>query len=437
MLGLLFTYALTYGGAVASLFNPFVGLLIYVCFASIRPETLWHWAVPPGNYSRIVALALLAGWAVNGFGNWSFGRAKPIVYALLGYWLWACLSATQAEDQSRAWRWVESQGKIVLPFLVGMTIVDSISKLKQLAWVIALSHAYVAYEFNVSFYSGFNALHEVGFGSMDNNSFSIALCASAGLTFFLGMNAPRTWLRLLAFASTGLTVNAIFFAYSRGGMIALIVTAAISFFLIPKRPAHYATFALAVVVAIRLAGPQVIERFVTVFASEETRDASAQSRVVMWQICIDQMVKLPAFGLGPHHFPHYATSFGLTPLKEAHTLWLQIGAELGVPGLLCLVAFYALCIVRLWPFCNGPAGRINPWFADTARMVIAALTGFAVSAQFVSLPGLETPYYIVLLGAGALKLASASKGTFAIDEQDTEESADMDSALDPVHAVYS
>jgi hypothetical protein len=42
-------------------------------------------------------------------------------------------------------------------------------------------------------------------------------------------------------------------------------------------------------------------------------------------------------------------------------------------------------------------------------MVLAAITGFAVSAQFVSLPGLETPYYIVLLGAGALKLVPSAR----------------------------
>ena len=48
----------------------------------------------------------------------------------------------------------------------------------------------------------------------------------------------------------------------------------------------------------------------------------------------------------------------------------------------------------------------DPWFRDVARMVIASLTGFAVSAQFVSLVGLEAPYYVALLGAGALKLAS-------------------------------
>ena len=41
MKGLIFTYAMTYGGALASLFDPFVGLLIYVCFAIVKPESMW------------------------------------------------------------------------------------------------------------------------------------------------------------------------------------------------------------------------------------------------------------------------------------------------------------------------------------------------------------------------------------------------------------
>ena len=35
-----------------------------------------------------------------------------------------------------------------------------------------------------------------------------------------------------------------------------------------------------------------------------------------------------------------------------------------------------------------------------ARMVWASLVGFFVSAQFVSLEGLELPYYITLVGLG-------------------------------------
>src|SRR5207249_1975903 len=69
MKGLIFTYILTYGGAIIAPFRPFAGLLIYICFATIKPEALWYWSVPKGNYSRIIAIALLLGWAAHGFGR--------------------------------------------------------------------------------------------------------------------------------------------------------------------------------------------------------------------------------------------------------------------------------------------------------------------------------------------------------------------------------
>jgi hypothetical protein len=53
-------------------------------------------------------------------------------------------------------------------------------------------------------------------------------------------------------------------------------------------------------------------------------------------------------------------------------------------------------------------------------MVIAALVGFSVAAQFVSLVGLESPYYVVLLGAGALKLTSTHQAESEEDEEPSE-----------------
>ena len=50
----------------------------------------------------------------------------------------------------------------------------------------------------------------------------------------------------------------------------------------------------------------------------------------------------------------------------------------------------------------------DPWFRDAGRMVVAGIIGFAIAAQFVSLYGLEVPYYIALIGAGALKLSSTA-----------------------------
>ena len=112
----------------------------------------------------------------------------------------------------------------------------------------------------------------------------------------------------------------------------------------------------------------------------------------------------PALGVGPNHFPLAAPEFGY-PEMHAHSLWLQVGAELGFPGLGFLIAFYGITMWRLRQMIHE-AQNVDPWFAHSGRMVIAALVGFAVSGCFVSLVGLELPYYIVLIGAGALRLST-------------------------------
>lgn len=403
MKGLIFTYALTYGGSAIALFNPFIGLLIYVCFALVRPQSLWHWSVPAGNYSRTIALALLAGWALHGFGHWNFGKARPVVVCLLGFMLWMVLSSYFAFDTVVAWQATEPIAKIVLPFVVGITLIDSYGKVKALAWVIMLSQGYVAYDLNMSYYGGYNRLTDVGFGGMDNNCNAIAMVCGAGFAFFLGL-AETGWRRWLAFLCAALMTHAILFAFSRGGMLALIVAGGTSFVLIPKRPIYYGYLLLAVLLALRLAGPEVRTRFYSTFAEQETRDSSAQSRLDMWGICWDMTLSNPFVGVGPNNFPVLAATVGLTENKQAHSLWMQAAAELGFPGVGFLLAFYLTTIWRLWSIARETR-VFAPDIANCCNMVIASLVGFMVAAQFVSLAGLEIPYYVALVGAGYIKLS--------------------------------
>jgi probable O-glycosylation ligase (exosortase A-associated) len=404
--GLIFTYALTYGGAVISLFRPFYGLLIYISFSILRPESLWHWSVPKGNYSRIVAISLLLGWALKSFGDWQLKRGWGVVLALLGFWGWSVVSAAAAPVPEVAWHFVEEMAKIVLPFLVGITTITSIAQLKQLTWVILLSQGYVALELNLAYLSGFNMVQEIGFGGMDNNCVGIAMNACIGLAFFLGLSTPRWYLKGVALLSALLMAHVILFTFSRGGMFGLIVNGLVTFLLIPKRLGHYVVVIVCVLLVLRLAGPEVRERFISTFADKEKRDESADSRVRLWSNCLDCMIKHAVLGIGPHHFPQVASQYGWPHGKEAHTTWLQVAAEMGLPGVSMLAAFYAICWIRLIPFVRREEPGAVLCVRYLACMVCVSLVGFAVSAQFVTLTGLEVPYYVTLIGAGLLKITS-------------------------------
>jgi O-antigen ligase len=255
------------------------------------------------------------------------------------------------------------------------------------------------------YFGGYNRLWLEGFGGMDNNCNAIALVTCVGLSAFLGLAAERWWQRALAFTSTALMVHAILFSFSRGGMLSLCVTGLVAFLLIPKRPIYYLGFAIALVGAIQLAGPQVVARFGTAFASSEERDYSGESRLQLWSACIDSIQKRP-FGVGPSNWGEAVTEYGFGRGKLAHSLWLQLGAELGVVGLILIAWFYGGTVRRLWPLTREWTRVPDPWFRHFARMVVASLTGFTVSAQFVSLDLLEQPYYVALIGAGLLKIQS-------------------------------
>jgi len=432
MLGLIFTLVMTAGGSLAALVNPFIGLLVYISFAIIKPQETWHWSVPQGNYSRIVALALLAGWAFRLFGSWRLGRSTAIVVLLLGYmgwtvmgavfapdfetyWGWATLGTVLSPEAATSWQFVETLAKIVLPFLVGITVIDSRAKVNQLAWVIVLSQAFVAYEMNLSYLAeGYNRIRYEGFAGMDNNSAAIAMVTCIGLAFFLGFRTESWWKRGVAWMSALFMLHAVLLTFSRGGVLSLIVTAAVGFLLIPKRWPHYVGFAGAVCLGLYLAGPELRARFLTTFGEEDGRDYAAQSRLDLWKDCVDVMMRRPFYGVGPNNWPAVASEYGWPEGKEAHSLWFQTGAEQGFPGLALLLAFYGLCIWRLWRLRRRLEGTADSWAPDYARMVITSLVGFMVSAQFVSLEALETPYYVVLVGAAVLKLTPLPAVTPAV-----------------------
>jgi O-antigen ligase len=193
-------------------------------------------------------------------------------------------------------------------------------------------------------------------------------------------------------------------------MVALAVAGLVAFILMPKRPLHLALMLAVVVCTLALAGKEVRARFLTAFAAQEERDASAQSRLQLWGNLWDTMCEHPVVGVGPNHFALVSSTFGWKAGKEGHSMWLQIGAELGFPALLLLAAAYGLCVIRLWPLARPRASAVDPQVQALARMVITALVGFAVAAQFISLWALEAPYYVLLVGAGILRLPPGEPG---------------------------
>ncbi len=441
MKGLLFTWLLTFLGITGCVITPFYGFLAYVALALLRPEFLWSHSINGSRFSLIVAMAMLISWGIRGFGRWDLGKARPVVLLFTGFWLWSVLGAMYADSPSHAWYYVEQMGKILLPFLIGITSVRDIDNLKKLAWVIVLCEGYVCFEMNMWYFSGRNVLWESGFGGVDNNSAAIGFVTALGVTAFMLLHEKSKWKLCLLAACGAFIAHAIQFSFSRGAMLATGVLGITAFFIIRKTTKHYVLFGLAAVALIGLAGPEVHDRFWQTFEKQHgQREESAQSRLDLWEDCGVVLLRHPVMGCGPDHWPLLAHTFGWERGKEAHSLWVQTAAETGIPGITLFAGFYVICMWRCWVMMRRLTPDDDRWFRDSAQLTIASLCGFGVAAQFVSLEALEVPYYVALLGAGSLVLhsrqqkpqtARSSDGSLRCEPTDWRDSIGQPAAADP------
>ena len=408
MKGLILTYLLTFFGVTGCAITPFYGFLAYVALALLRPEFMWSHSISGGRYSLIVSIAMLISWMLLGRDRWDLGKARPVVLLFSGFWLWSVLGALFADNPSHAWYFVEQMGKILLPFLVGITTVRSVDDLKKLAWVIVLCEGYVCFEMNQYYFSGYNYLWINGFGGVDNNSAAIGFVTALGVTAFLFLHEGAWWKRCILIFCGAMIAHAIQFSFSRGAMLATGVLGVTAWIVIRNKTTfHYSLFGFAALALIGLAGPEVHQRFWETFEKQDGQhEESAQSRLDLWADCAVVVARNPVMGCGPNHWPLIAHTFGWEKGKEAHSLWVQTTAETGIPGIIMFAGFYVVCMWRCWILMLRLRPEDDPWYRDSCQLTIASLCGFGVAAQFVSLEALEVPYYVALLGAGTLLIHS-------------------------------
>jgi O-antigen ligase len=406
MKGLVLTYIITLIGGIAGLRYPLIGLNVYVGLAVLRPQFIFSFAGDLSKLSLFVGVLMLIGWALQGFGSWQFGRARAIVLALVAYVLWFILSSFQAMDQQRAYTALEELLKIALPFLAGVTLMNGVKDWRPMLWTIVLSMGYVGFELNLAYYKGFNAAY-YGFGGMDNNTFGAGLVAVMGPAVALAISAGSSMGRGLAAVSAAFILHTILLTFSRGTLVGFVAMGAAAVFMMPKRQKYFFALFLVAALAVRLTGPELASRYATILASDEERDASAQSRVELWMDCLDVVRAYPVLGVGPANWSTIAASFGWPAGKSAHSVWMETAAEVGIPGFLFLFGFFALAFKRLWPIARAKIDDTNRDSVLLASGVALGLVGYMVAGQFVSVQGMELPYYMVMLGAAMLKAQPA------------------------------
>lgn len=119
-------------------------------------------------------------------------------------------------------------------------------------------------------------------------------------------------------------------------------------------------------------------------------DVSSQQRILYWENGMEMIQQHPWFGVGyynyiPYYEKYYSEDMLYSHAELPHNIFIQVGAELGIPALLVYMlmivyAFYKTSsLVRLLS-----SDKENLLFFNLARALNISLIGFVVAGQFVS-----------------------------------------------------
>lgn len=253
----------------------------------------------------------------------------------------------------------------------------------------------------------------------DANDFAtFAVTALPFGTYFL-FGQRRVLLRIAGGVGLVLLIDAFVRTGSRGGFLAVLGVAL--FFLIGYSSVRVAWRILGVAAITLLflltASDSYWERIASISHPEQDYNySSSTGRWQLWKRGMGYMLQRPLFGVGANNFgTAEGTISPLAKLQErgigvkwsaAHNSFIEIGAELGVPGLLFFVgaiatAFTALRAVRrterAWP----AGGRGPP---QLALPLTGALIGFVVGACFLSLAYQAMLYTLAAFAVGLRKV---------------------------------
>jgi probable O-glycosylation ligase (exosortase A-associated) len=360
--------------------------------------------------------------------------------ALLGLlWLWFVITTINVYNSNQfVHHFPETVARLgdiskaLAMILIAVLLITDLDKLRWWYLITAGSFALLAFKsmrFGLLTSGEARVYGPPGTELADNNGFGLALNMSLPMFIYLARIEESKKLRIVYYFAFVAALFGIVLSYSRGALIGLVFV----MFVIALQSRHKARAFIGVVilcsVLLVVAPKQWIERMETLKTAEKT-DASAQERFNSWKFASHLAYEFPFFGGGFNTFtePLYQR-YGLSLNIEGtqlgpHSIYFQMLAEHGFPGLFLFLALIASCMLSAFRV-KRKFKRVDPdhWLVMFANMIIGSLIAYAASGAFLGFAYFGLFYQIV---ATTIILKYLAKKEMQTIEESYEEITDPD-----------
>ncbi len=287
---------------------------------------------------------------------------------------------------------------MLLLFFLIIALVDSISRLRRVILVmigsVTITAVYVVrdWQFNRMY-----ADYRPGGISGDANYF--ALCASACmlLSLQLVLSRPTRWEKRYLYGCLAITSVAFLMAASRGGFVGLAIGLLFLLFRSGKGVRAVLLIGLVIAPLLVLVPNTSIQR---IFHPGTGDDEAVDARHITWLAGLRMIEAHPIGGVGLGQFRSLVLNYEATndkPVRSlAHNTYIEVAAELGIPGLLAYLAF-------IWSgfraLSRAARFKEQPMLHEVAIGFQAAMIAVTVCATFVSASWFRFLWLVLLLPA--------------------------------------
>lgn len=297
--------------------------------------------------------------------------------------------------------WSDFTPSLIVALLVAASIRDlaDIERLFRIQVVGCLFFsAYVLMFFRVSSIGRFDEL-----AYYDANDFAMVIVATIPLAAYLWRRSTKSWVHLAALAITGVFMLGLVKSGSRGGFLGLVAVSAvllISFKAIPAKT-RLGIVAAIFVGLVAFAGEQYWGFIDTLAAPEADYNFTSEGgRIEIWKRGMVYMGTHALTGVGARNFSIAEATISPQALaakarggwgsfdRAPHNSFVEIGAELGVPGLLLYVTNLIVAVVVLVRIARKDQGKPGTLTAASstaiAQVLLASWIGYMVCGFFLT-----------------------------------------------------
>ncbi len=325
--------------------------------------------------------------------------------------------------------------KIVIIFLVMVNTLTTRRRVEQFTTLVVLGTGYVSvravldYARGVNLVEGGRVAGAVGGLFGNPNDMALNMVAFLPLAIALALDRGRTMLRLLGMIAVPTMAGAIIFSKSRGGTLGFVAMMVVFLFYMRRlRPAVAVAAIVAAMISVPFLPASFTERMSSIVNADQDPTGSREARKTLLREGWQAFLEHPITGLGAGQFQNYNPTGRVEAWRQTHNAPLQVASELGIAGVV-IFAFMIVTAFRTSIYASRSLrevrsrmsrrprsrGAAHPplddaafaWLEVNAAAMVAAMTGWFISALFASVAYYWT-FYLLLGLAVAVRDVSAS-----------------------------